>query len=352
MAVVAVSIGAIFNCDRANAQLQPGACCLPSGVCTLTSDQFACAAQAGVFLARELSCAGVSCTGACCEPGGQCTLGSSQLCASSGGEFSGFGSTCASAVCGGACCARDGTCTTTNVSSCASPSTFNGLGTTCADVECTAYCTGEHEDDCGLPSDTTNGGCNTDPLMLTILSCQETVCGTVGATNDTRDTDWYSIDVDAPVRLTWSVQPAFPALSGFVEMDFLHVGSPSCANATGAVNPYALIPTGEMQSVSACVPAGQHWLLVAPQSTGDPIACGSVGYEATIECTPLPPGDIQCDGAVTRDDWLYFVISQIYPPCFLGPGGGTYYPCSLADSDGDGDVDLSDVARYLVALEQ
>ena len=58
-----------------------------------------------------------------------------------------------------------------------------------------------------LDEDTTNGGCNSDPIVFGSASCVDIICGTASTydidTNgdgmpdtDARDTDWYLMDAD------------------------------------------------------------------------------------------------------------------------------------------------------------
>ena len=70
-----------------------GACCLPSGTCTVTVE-IVCLVQNGLYRGNGTTCAGVVCTGACCSPTEGCAVVSSQSCTLSAGEFKGFGSTC------------------------------------------------------------------------------------------------------------------------------------------------------------------------------------------------------------------------------------------------------------------
>lgn len=78
----------------AQAQFVTGACCLPSGNCTVTLGDILCLVSNGIYRGNGTTCAGVVCTGACCSPTEGCSLVSSQSCTLSSGEFKGFGSTC------------------------------------------------------------------------------------------------------------------------------------------------------------------------------------------------------------------------------------------------------------------
>src|SRR6187399_3606776 len=45
----------------------------------------------------------------------------------------------------------------------------------------------EAESGCGIPVDTTNGGCNSSPVVTSPLALNQTVCGTAGYDGFTRD---------------------------------------------------------------------------------------------------------------------------------------------------------------------
>ena len=56
---------------------------------------------------------------------------------------------------------------------------------------------------------------------------------------------------------------------------------------------------------------------------------------------PIPAGDCNADGGVDLFDY------GAAHPCLSGPEGGLPSPdCNCYDLDGDGDVDLSEVARF------
>ncbi|MHC4776613.1 MAG: hypothetical protein ACYTBR_15290, partial [Planctomycetota bacterium] len=157
------------------------------------------------------------------------------------------------------------------------------------DVVCSPGATDENEPNCGLPSDTVNGGCNSAMPVFSTIACGETVCGTGAFDGATRDTDWYQITVAVPTVFTWTVTAEFDALTGPVPTD--PPGTGDCADVLGVVDPAAFPLACETATVvTECQPPGTYWFFVAPVF-GDLVPCGAE-YEATLICTPcsIPTG--------------------------------------------------------------
>jgi len=219
----------------------------------------------------------------------------------------------------GACCFPDGTCADVNPNVCLERGgTSQGEFSVCADASCPRDCVTcganskpEGERDCGIPVDTVNGGCNTDPSLFTPIACGESFCGTAGETISVRDTDWYQVELTEPTRITWTVTPEFDAQVGFVEMT--RPGSGNCADATGFLDPFELPALCTTSSVSKCLPRGIHWLFVAPQF-GSILPCG-VEYEASLGCEPCQLGACCLDGTC--------IGTMERAPC--AEAGGTWY---------------------------
>ncbi|MFH2036263.1 MAG: GEVED domain-containing protein [Candidatus Zixiibacteriota bacterium] len=138
--------------------------------------------------------------------------------------------------------------------------------------ECPPGATAESEA-CG---DDTNGGCNSTPAVFEDILCGETVCGTVWADGDTRDTDWYRLIMFETGPVTFTASAEFPFVIGFVDTS-------DCALAS-ALDPYAVGNPDEEISVTRTCGPGEYWLFVSHQEyTGYP--CGtSNGYWATATC--------------------------------------------------------------------
>ena len=218
----------------------------------------------------------------------------------------------------GACCHPDGTCDLVAGAEC--NDNWLGAETTCDQCPCVVTCplgsTSESEA-CGADM---NGGCKMPPgpEAFEPIACGETVCGTIWAQDDTRDTDWFEIVVAESTQLTWTVEGEFRDLGvviGFVET--IPLGSGDCADITGSLFPSAIGEACEVLSVSQCVPAGTYWLFVsALEHNGLP--CGSQSeYTAWLTCEPcvVPRGaccmadgscevaaEAQCTGTYWGDD--------------------------------------------------
>ena len=151
-------------------------------------------------------------------------------------------------------------------------------------VNCPTGGTFENESNCGLPSDTTNGGCNTPAALapqFSPIACGQTYCATAAYDGANRDTDWYQVEVPTPTLFTWTVSSDFTALIGLVEMN--HPGSGDCADSTGVLNPFAEVASCSTGSVSVCLPPGKHWFFVAPVFA-NLVNCGA-RYTARLTCT-------------------------------------------------------------------
>lgn len=82
-----------------------GACCAPSGSCSVMT-QAACVASGGIYRGDNITCAAANCqgppptpTGACCSPIGTCSIMTASACSASGGVYKGDNVTCAAANC-------------------------------------------------------------------------------------------------------------------------------------------------------------------------------------------------------------------------------------------------------------
>ncbi len=135
----------------------------------------------------------------------------------------------------------------------------------------------EDEPNCGVPVDTVDGGCGSNPPVFLPIECGRTYCGTAGAQDEDRDTDWYEIVLARDIVLTWSVEAAFPVLIGVAE----NFGVPDC-NEFQTLRVFERGPACATVSVSTCVPRGTWWLFVMPD-TFSGVDCGA-NYLATLTC--------------------------------------------------------------------
>lgn len=164
-----------------------------------------------------------------------------------------------------------------------------------------------------------NGGCNADDPAFTPISCGETYCGTVFASN-TRDTDWYELTVNEPTRLNWTVGSEFPAaviiIAGQCDTHFgatAQVFTSECAPATA----------------SACVEPGTYYLFVSSAIEQRTLRAGA-------PC-PSCAEDLDGDGLVNVPDLI--ILLESWGQCEGCP----------ADFDGDGLVNVPDLIVLLGA---
>ncbi len=153
----------------------------------------------------------------------------------------------------------------------------------------------------------TISGCNSMPPAFIPIACGESVCGKGWGNGSFRDTDWYQLEIVAPNsrNVTWTVEAEFNVLIGIVE----NGGIPDCAGVS-AFRVFATSTPCVPVSVNSLLPAGSWWFFVAPAQFTGPAPCAAdTDYLATLDCGFGP----NCQG----------------------------------DADGDGDVDLADVARVV-----
>ncbi len=232
--------------------------------------------------------------GACCN-GSICTQTSGTACTTGGGIYQGDSVACGTLCFFGACCiGTSGVCENASADCCSDQGgTFIG-GTDCASVDCPCNIncapgkTVEGEADCGLPTDTVNGGCISTPFITQPISCGQGYCGTAAFDGSLRDTDWYSITLSSDTLVTWSVNAEFDPALFIVDS----ASGTNCASVV-IVASAAGEQCGAATTVSACLPAGTYELFVGPDFAGVE-ACGAE-YTATVTCSVCPPPPAPAD---------------------------------------------------------
>lgn len=250
-----------------NCQPGIGACCLPTGACSVESD-VDCNALNGAFQGEGTDCVGIMCpepTGACCfvQTGG-CIDGLTQTqCGGANGIYAGNGTDCNTFVCFpiGACCLPDGSCLSDqSPADCdTAGGVFQGDGTICASTNCpipmgaccfdSGFCLDLSESDCGMAAGTYRGD---DTECATTGVCEDTNCGDCADANcdgsiTVGDIGFFVAAVSGG-EANWQAQ--FPG--GTAPCDFL------CANdANGDGN----VTVGDIgffvQAVTAGAPCGK-----------------------------------------------------------------------------------------------
>jgi hypothetical protein len=331
-----------------------GACCFADGRCELlTADE--CSLGGGEYQGDSTGCDPNPCPpplGACCFPDGVCELLTADECSVSGGDYQGDLTSCDPNPCPqptGACCYPDGTCEVLAEAECIDGE-WLGPDTTCDMCPCVVICPMDafiEDEPCGAD---TNGGCNMPAPAFEPLSCGETVCGTIWAENEARDTDWYEVTVAEDTELTFTVEAEFGGLGviiGFLEQ--FEPGIPGCENLTGGLFPSASGAECEVISVTQCVPPGTYYLFVSALDYFGLPCDSNNDYVATLTCAPcvIPRGaccllDFVCDVltpeqcAAAGGDYQGDGVSCDPNPC-LPPEGACCFPddmCKLMTEAG------------------
>ena len=130
--------------------------------------------------------------------------------------------------------------------------------------------------------DSYNGGCNSVPPTFTNLPCIQrgettTVCGTYGVysygTFTYRDTDWYQINLTAPMTITWCATGRYDTLVGVID------GNAGCP--VTSFYDYKLGGPCMPLCVGGTLPAGTWWLFVSTPGWDTTWHCGG-NYVATL----------------------------------------------------------------------
>jgi hypothetical protein len=197
----------------------------------------------------------------------------------------------------------------------------------------------EGEANCGLPTDTFDGGCNYTPVVYASLACGGSVCGNGAFNGSYRDTDWYQFTIPVASDVTWTVTSEFnsyifildnncpPSLLAFAQQ-------PACTPeiAVANLNPgtYVAWCGPDFSQVFACGTSdsylGQLSSVAAPTCpcVGAPpegeANCGlpTDTFDGGCNYTPVVYASLACGGSVCgngafngsyRDtDWYQFTI--------------------------------------------
>lgn len=154
-------------------------------------------------------------------------------------------------------------------------------------VTCPSGGVPEGEPDCGPEYvDTYNGGCNSSPYVFQDVSCGDIICGTSGTylvgADQTRDTDWFRLELTESKIIHWTVNAEFPVL-----LFILGAGTEDCITVTtlasGGNDPCV---TTEIMAIAD---PGVYWLWVGPAVfSGYDCPLDYVGW---VECEEILPYD-------------------------------------------------------------
>lgn len=144
----------------------------------------------------------------------------------------------------------------------------------------------ESETNCGNPSDTINGGCNSALQNFSSIFCGATICGTTRFDGAVRDTDWYQFALGSTRQVTLTLSAEFKAIFGFIAGTN---GVANCSLATG-ISPFALVLPNQTGEVTLCLGPGTWWVFVAPDFAQGNLACGTKYWLKMTCATPCPMG--------------------------------------------------------------
>lgn len=147
---------------------------------------------------------------------------------------------------------------------------------------------------CGIPVDTFNGGCDSDPHVFSPIECGQTVCGSGASDGVKGDSDWYTITITTQTEFTWSMLES--SFDWFIAIVSIHE---DCAAIGTHAFRYKL--AGETGSCTATLLPGTYSLTVDVWPRTTPRACPSL-YRVRLDCVEYPaPANDLCANAVALD---------------------------------------------------
>ncbi len=158
------------------------------------------------------------------------------------------------------------------------PCSGGGCGGPTPCVDCSGNVVLENEPNCGIPTDTVNGGCRPGqaPLYLPI-ACGESNCGTSASGAAGMDEDWYELALATGANVRIAIKAEFA-----VQVE-LAIGI--CNGVTVAS---FSAPNCSQQSLFVPLPPGVYYILVRPMP-GSVVPCGQK-YRLDVTCSsPTPP---------------------------------------------------------------
>jgi hypothetical protein len=195
----------------------------------------------------------------------------------------------------GACCYFTGGCDMVGGPDQCIDGEFLGLGHACSECPCYVPCPPgaiPEPEPCG---EDTDGGCGMEVPTFAPISCGDTMCGTIWATTEEHDTDWYEIVTTDWNYFTWTAECEVPVLIVVLRAgpgggcaDFTILGSATA----GACEPATF--------TTDAVPADKYWFWVGSSDWGD-WPCEQ-HYTAMLTCEPTGPH--YCSGSGGCDEYI------------------------------------------------
>ncbi|MFO0874121.1 MAG: MopE-related protein [Phycisphaerales bacterium] len=136
-------------------------------------------------------------------------------------------------------------------------------------------------------ADTVNGGCNSTPPVFGSIGCCESICGTVWAAGDARDTDWYQFVLNSQSTVTITALTNFNYVLGIVATTN---GNPVSCGEHLVLNPGVTASAYSSPPVTTTLAPGTYWIFIAPDAFDGYQCCGCTSsYKLTLECPPQSP---------------------------------------------------------------
>ncbi|MBU6204964.1 MAG: fibronectin type III domain-containing protein [Bacteroidetes bacterium] len=152
------------------------------------------------------------------------------------------------------------------------------------------------QENCG---DNNNGGCNSTPNAYETVSCGDAIAGTAWWNGNTRDTDWYLVNISQDQNVEVTLNAAFLGQILVFAVDS------GCPAVTGALPLNNILATQQCEEISFAgnLPAGGYWVVALPQFDANetyPCGSGKNNYLLTIDCSdPVPaPANDSCEFAI------------------------------------------------------
>jgi len=212
----------------------------------------------------------------------------------------------------GACCYFAGGCDMVPPEQCdPAIGLFLGLGHQCFECPCYVPCPPGALDEPEPCGEDTDGGCGMAVPTFVPIACGDTICGTLWATTEEHDTDWYEVVTSDWNYFTWIAECQIP-----VQIVVLQAG------AGGDCTDYTVLgdaTAGECQTASIttfCSGPGTYWFWVGPSSWNN-WPCDK-NYTASLTCEPCTPPPCGCvAGAQICDEY----ISRVQMDLIDNPSG-------------------------------
>lgn len=140
----------------------------------------------------------------------------------------------------------------------------------------------EIEPDCGIPQDTTNGGCSTVPARFIESISGDVICGTIGKAGIVGDSDWYRINVPTASEFSCRLECNAPCAVALWSSG----GSSRCDPPPSPLT-FAYSDDGApIELTFDSLRPGSHFLVVS--ASLESVVCGTP-YVLRWYANPIPP---------------------------------------------------------------